>query len=178
MDMTGEQKIAAPRQVVWEALNDPEVLKACIPGCQSLEKLSDSEMKASVTLVVGPVKATFAGSVTLSEMDPPNSYLISGNGSGGVAGFAKGHAKVSLVDDGEGTILSYTAKADVGGKLAQLGGRLIDATSKKLAGEFFNKFGEIVGPQPEADAAASADAKAKGGWWKRWLGKKQDAASA
>lgn len=174
MDMTGEQKIAAPRQAVWEALNNAEVLKACIPGCQSLEKTSDTEMKASVTLAIGPVKATFAGNVTLSEMDPPTSYVISGQGSGGVAGFAKGHAKVSLADDGDGTMMTYVVKADVGGKLAQLGGRLIDATAKKLAGEFFAKFGSIVGPPPEADAAAGEEAKAKGGWWKSWLGKKQD----
>lgn len=175
MDMSGEQKIAAPRQAVWEALNDPEVLKACIPGCQSLEKTSDNEMKASVTLAVGPVKATFGGNVTLSEIDPPNSYVISGQGSGGVAGFAKGNAKVSLADDPDGgTLMTYVVKADVGGKLAQLGGRLIDATAKKLAGEFFAKFGAIVGPPPEADAAAAADAQAKGGWWKSWLGKKKE----
>ena len=174
MDMTGEQRIAAPRQDVWAALNDPDVLKACIPGCQSLEKLSDTEMKATVTLAVGPVKATFGGSVTLSEIDPPNSYVISGQGSGGVAGFAKGNAKVSLADDGDGTLMTYAVKADVGGKLAQLGGRLIDATAKKLAGEFFNKFSEIVGPAPEGETGAAAEAQAKGGWWKRWLGKKQD----
>ena len=173
MDMMGEQRIAAPRQAVWEALNNADVLKASIPGCQSLEKVSDTEMKASVTLAVGPVKATFGGNVTLSEMDPPNSYLISGQGSGGVAGFAKGQAKVSLADDADGgTILTYVVKADVGGKLAQLGGRLIDATAKKLSGEFFQKFGSIVGPPPDADAVAGAEASAKGGWWNRWLGKK------
>jgi len=173
MDMTGEQRIAAPRQDVWEALNDPEVLKACIPGCKSLEKTSDNEMKASVTLAVGPVKATFAGNVTLSEINAPTSYVITGQGSGGVAGFAKGQAKVNLADDGDGTLLTYTAKADVGGKLAQLGGRLIDATSKKLAGEFFQKFGEIVGPPPEATAGDAAEA-AKGGWWKSWFKKKEE----
>jgi len=102
--------------------------------------------------------------------------VISGQGSGGVAGFAKGNAKVTLADDGDGTLMTYVVKADVGGKLAQLGGRLIDATAKKLAGEFFAKFGAIVGPPPEADAAAAADAKAKGGWWKSWLGKKQGSA--
>ena len=176
MDMTGEQKIAAPRQVVWEALNDPEVLKACIPGCQSLDKLSDTEMKATVTLAIGPVKASFSGAVTLSEMDPPNSYVISGQGSGGAAGFAKGSAKVTLADDGDGTLMSYVVKADVGGKLAQLGGRLIDATAKKLAGDFFAKFGEIVGPPPPEEAAG-AEAP-KGGWWKRWLGKKKDEAAS
>lgn len=177
MDMTGEQKIAAPRQDVWEALNNPEVLKACIPGCQTLDKLSDTEMKATVTLAIGPVKASFTGNVTLSEIDPPTSYVISGQGSGGVAGFAKGQAKVSLADEPDGgTLMTYVVKADVGGKLAQLGGRLIDATAKKLAGEFFAKFGEIVGPAPEVAGEAGAD-KPKGGWWKRWLGGKQDGAA-
>jgi hypothetical protein len=177
MDMTGEQRIAAPRQDVWEALNDPEVLKACIPGCQTLEKVSDTEMKATVTLAVGPVKASFNGNVTLSEIDAPTSYVISGQGSGGVAGFAKGQARVNLADDGDATLMTYVVKADVGGKLAQLGGRLIDATAKKLAGEFFQKFGEIVGPQPEAGASA-AEEKPKGGWWKRWIGKDKDGGTA
>lgn len=176
MDMTGEQKIAAPRQAVWEALNDPEVLKACIPGCQSLEKLSDTEMKATVTLAIGPVKASFNGAVTLSDIDAPNSYVIAGQGSGGAAGFAKGSAKVSLADDGDGTLMTYVVKADVGGKLAQLGGRLIDATAKKLSGDFFRKFGEIVGPPPPEEAAGAEPPK--GGWWKRWIGKNKGEAAS
>ena len=168
MDMTGEQKIAAPRQTVWLALNDAEVLKACIPGCTALEKTSDTEMKAAATLSVGPVKASFTGNVTLSEIDAPTSYVISGHGSGGVAGFAKGSAKVVLADDGpEATLLTYTVKADVGGKIAQLGGRLIDQTAKKLAGEFFKSFSEVVGPH-----AADAEAvEKKKGFFKRLLGK-------
>jgi carbon monoxide dehydrogenase subunit G len=167
MDMTGEQRIAAPRQDVWEALNDTEVLKACIPGCKSLEKLSDTEMKATVTLAIGPVKASFAGDVTLSDIDAPNSYVISGQGSGGAAGFAKGQATVNLADDGDGTLMTYVVKADVGGKLAQLGGRLIDATAKKLANDFFRKFGEIVAPPAEGDGADAP----KTGFWKRWFKK-------
>lgn len=165
MDMTGEQHIAASRQKVWAALNDPAVLRQCIPGCQSLEKLSDTEMTAKVVLQVGPVKATFAGKVALSDIDPPNGYRITGEGSGGVAGYAKGGAVVRLSDDGAGTLLRYEAKADVGGKLAQLGGRLIDATSKKLTGEFFDRFGAIVGG---AQTGGAPPAK-KGGWLRRLL---------
>ena len=144
MDMSGEQRIEASVEKVWEALNDVDVLKASIPGCQSLEKTSETEMKAAVTLKIGPVKAKFKGEVELTNLNPPNSYTIVGEGKGGIAGFAKGGADVSLSEDGDGTILTYTAKADVGGKIAQLGSRLIDSTSKKLAGQFFEKFGEIV----------------------------------
>ena len=145
MDMTGEERIAASRATVWAALNDVEVLRQCIPGRETLEKQSDTEMTAKVKLQVGPVSARFSGKVNLSEIDPPNGYRIAGEGSGGTAGHAKGSALVRLVEDGDGTILRYEARADVGGKLAQLGGRLIDATAKKLAGEFFSKFGELVG---------------------------------
>ena len=170
MDMTGEQKIAAPRATVWHALNDAEVLKACIPGCTALEKTSDTEMKAAATLSVGPVKAHFTGNVTLSEIDAPTSYVISGQGSGGVAGFAKGSARVVLADDGPGaTLLTYAVKADVGGKIAQLGGRLIDQTAKKLAGEFFKSFGDLVGPEAPGDNAAVVEKKK--GFFKRMLGK-------
>ena len=126
MDMTGEERIAASREVVWAALNDVAVLKQCIPGCESLEKTSDTDMAAKVKLQVGPVRAAFTGKVTLSDIDPPNGYRISGEGQGGVAGYAKGGAVVRLVDDSAGTLLKYEAKADVGGKLAQLGGRLIE----------------------------------------------------
>jgi len=145
--MTGEQRIEASRDKVWAALNDPEALKASIPGCQSIEKLSDTELKATVTLKIGPVKASFAGKVTLSDLDPPKSYTISGEGAGGVAGFAKGGAKVRLEEDGAATILHYDVQAQVGGKIAQLGARLIDGTAKKLAGEFFTSFSKQFAPE-------------------------------
>jgi carbon monoxide dehydrogenase subunit G len=145
MDMTGTQRIEASRAAVWAGLNDVEILKQCIPGCESIEKVSDTEMNAKVTLKVGPVKASFAGKVTLSDLDPPNGYTITGTGSGGAAGFAKGSAKVRLAPDGAATILSYEVNAEIGGKLAQLGGRLIDGTAKRLAAEFFEKFGQTVG---------------------------------
>lgn len=141
----GTEHIAAPIDKVWQGLNDPTVLKACIPGCQSLEKKSDQEMAATVVLKIGPIKATFAGGVKLSNLDPPRSYTISGEGKGGVAGFAKGGADVTLAEDGpDATVLTYAAKADVGGKIAQLGSRLITSTSKKLAGEFFSSFAKTV----------------------------------
>ena len=155
MEMTGEYRIAAPRERVWQALNDPAVLQASIPGCDSIEKLSDTELTARVSLAVGPVKAKFSGKVTLSDLDPPNGYTISGEGQGGVAGFGKGGAQVRLEPDGEATILRYTATATVGGKIAQLGARLIDATAKKLADEFFSRFVAALEPAPmEAPAGA------------------------
>jgi carbon monoxide dehydrogenase subunit G len=168
MDMTGEERIAASREAVWAALNDVNVLKQCIPGCESLEKVSDTDMTARVKLQVGPVRAIFAGKVALSDLDPPNGYRISGEGQGGVAGYAKGGAVVRLLPDGAGTLLKYEAKADVGGKLAQLGGRLIDSTARKLAGEFFQKFGAVVGGAPvEAPGAAASAAPVKEGWFRR-----------
>ena len=166
MEMTGEYKISAPRQKVWEALNDPEILKTCIPGCQELNKESDTELSATVKSKVGPVSATFKGKVTLSDIDAPNGYKISGEGTGGVAGFAKGGAEVNLADDGDGTLLTYTATGQVGGKLAQIGSRLIDSTAKKMANEFFGKFAEVVGDAnaaPEASASAEATAPAAAG---------------
>lgn len=155
MEMTGSYRIAADRQTVWEALNDVDVLKACIPGCQDLQKLSDTEMTAKVVQKIGPVSATFTGKVTLSEFDAPNGYTISGEGQGGVAGFAKGGAHVKLTDDAEtpgGTVLHYDAKAQIGGKLAQLGSRLIDATARALADQFFAKFAAAVTAQAAAKA--------------------------
>ncbi len=141
----GEERIDAPVEKVWLALNDPEMLKECIPGCQSLERTSDNELAAKVVLKVGPIKATFAGEVTLTNLNPPHSYTISGEGKGGIAGFAKGGADVVLVEDGPNTtILKYSAKADVGGKMAQLGSRLMESTSKKLAGQFFSNLNEKV----------------------------------
>ena len=140
----GEERIAAPVETVWKALNDPAILKECIPGCESLEKTSENGLSATVVLKIGPIKATFQGEVTLENLNPPNSYTIRGEGKGGIAGFAKGGADVTLKPDGDGTILTYSAKADVGGKIAQLGSRLIASTSKKLAGEFFSTFGDVV----------------------------------
>lgn len=158
MEMTGEYKIPAPREKVWEALNDPEILKVCIPGCQEMSKESDTELSATVKSKVGPVSATFKGKVTLSDVDAPNGYKISGEGTGGVAGFAKGGAEVSLADDGDGTLLNYTATGQVGGKLAQIGSRLIDSTAKKMANEFFGKFAEVVAAENAApEAAQEAD---------------------
>ena len=155
MDMTGEYRISAPRQRVWEALNDPETLKAAIPGCEELTKLSDNEMEARVRAKVGPVSATFTGRVTLSELNPPASYKISGEGKGGAAGYAKGGANVSLAEDGTDTVLSYNAKADVGGKLAQIGSRLIQGTAKKMADDFFGKFSALVAQRYAAEAPAA-----------------------
>ena len=161
MEMTGEQLIPAPREKVWQALNDPEVLQASIPGCESLTKTSDTSFEAKVRAKVGPVSAAFTGAVTLSNIDPPNSYTISGEGKGGVAGFAKGGADVRLEDaEGGQTRLRYDVKAQVGGKLAQIGSRLIEGTAKKLAGEFFETFAQqVAGPVPAhaGDAHAHDD---------------------
>ncbi|GAC1486182.1 MAG: carbon monoxide dehydrogenase subunit G [Acetobacteraceae bacterium] len=153
MDMTGERRIPAPRQKVWDALNDTEVLRLCIPGCESLEKTSDTDLKATAAVKIGPISARFTGKVQLSDLDPPNSYRISGEGQGGVAGFAKGGANVHLSDDGDVTVLKYDVNAQVGGKIAQLGARLIDATSKQMADLFFNKFSAVVS-EPTGAAAA------------------------
>ncbi|MET3853265.1 carbon monoxide dehydrogenase subunit G [Rhizobium sp. OAE497] len=144
MDMTGEERITAPRDAVWAALNDPEVLKRCIPGCQTLEMKSPTELAASVKIKIGPVSATFNGEVTLSNINAPESYTISGEGKGGIAGFAKGGADVVLKEDGAETVLQYSAKAQVGGKIAQLGARLVDSTSQKLAQQFFADFNAAV----------------------------------
>lgn len=144
VNMDGEERIDAPIGRVWEALNDAEVLKACIPGCESLEKRSEHELAATVSLKIGPIKARFAGEVFLKNLNPPHSYTIEGEGKGGIAGFAKGGADVTLREEGGATILTYTAKADVGGKMAQLGSRLIQSTSKKLAGQFFSSFNKKV----------------------------------
>ena len=169
MKMNGEQRIPADRQTVWAALNDAGVLKRSIPGCKELDKLSDSEFAATVVAKVGPVKATFKGEVALSEIKPPHSYVISGQGKGGPAGFAKGAAKVRLTEEGEATVLSYQVDAQVGGKLAQIGSRLIDQTAKKMADQFFKKFAKEVsilsGAEPApaetaepAEAASEAEA--------------------
>jgi uncharacterized protein len=160
MNLSGEYRLPLPRETVWAGLNDPEILKQCIPGCDELVKNSDTELSAKVGLRIGPMTAKFTGKVTLSDLDPPNGYKIAGEGQGGVAGFGKGSAVVTLEDDGSGgTILRYTADSQVGGKMAQLGSRLIDATAKKLADEFFGKFAEIVAvPAAGAVSAPAHDA--------------------
>jgi uncharacterized protein len=145
MDMQGSERIEAPIDAVWNALNDPDVLRQAIPGCESLEKISDNSMVAKVVLKIGPIKAKFEGAVELQNLNPPRSYTISGEGKGGLAGFAKGGADVSLESDGpSATVLTYVVKAEVGGKIAQLGSRLIESTSKKLAAEFFSNFSAAV----------------------------------
>jgi uncharacterized protein len=145
MMMTGEVQLPAARQVVWEKLNDPEVLKACIPGCEELTKEGENGFRAVATTKVGPVKARFKGKVQLTDLDPPNGYKISGEGDGGVAGFAKGGATVALSDKDGGTLLTYNVEAQIGGKLAQLGQRLITGAAKKVADDFFRNFADQVG---------------------------------
>jgi carbon monoxide dehydrogenase subunit G len=194
MQITGNFHVPAPRARVWDALNDPEILRQCIPGCESLTRLSDNEFEGKVVSKIGPVKATFTGKVTLSDIDPPNGYTISGEGKGGVAGFAKGGAKVSLKDSDGGTTLDYVVDASVGGKIAQLGGRLIEATVAKTSEDFFGRFTEILTsgprsaiaeeiiseappaatPPPAAESAPVAPPPApavssKSGAWKWWV---------
>ena len=144
MTMTGEVQLAAAREVVWQKLNDAEVLKACIPGCEELNKTSDTEFQAVAVTKIGPVKAKFKGKVQLTDLDPPNGYRISGEGDGGIAGFAKGGATVALTDKGGGTLLTYNVEAQIGGKLAQLGQRLVNGAAKKLADDFFRNFAASV----------------------------------
>ncbi|MCU0838944.1 MAG: carbon monoxide dehydrogenase subunit G [Rhodospirillales bacterium] len=159
MQMSAQQTIDAPRDVVWQALNDPAILKQCVPGCEVLERISDDEMIAEVVAKVGPVKARFKGKIIFSDVDPPNGYRISGEGQGGAAGFAKGGATVVIDADGERTILKYDVDASVGGKLAQIGSRLIDATGRKFASDFFARFSAVVAPS-EAPVAAAGEAEA------------------
>ncbi len=175
MDMTGEQRIPAPQQVVCDALNDVDALKASIPGCKEVEKKSDTEFSALVQIAVGPVKATFKGEVTLSNIDAPNGYTLTGQGSGGAAGFGKGEAEVSLREEDGETVVSYTAHASVGGKLAQIGQRLIDSTAKKLTKQFFENFaahitaeqgpGEDLKEEAAPPAAAATQEAGQGVFW-------------
>jgi carbon monoxide dehydrogenase subunit G len=158
MDMTGERFIALPPQRVWEALNDPEVLKACIPGCDSVEKVSPTEYKVALTAAVGPVKARFAGKLTLSDVDPPHAYSLAFEGSGGAAGFGKGSSRVRLIAEDTGTRLTYTATATVGGKLAQVGSRLIDGVARKMTDDFFARFDRTL----QAAQVAAAGAPRRG----------------
>ncbi|MBV1699878.1 MAG: carbon monoxide dehydrogenase subunit G [Hyphomicrobiales bacterium] len=146
MTMNGEYQLPVPQQTVWEKLNDAAILKACIPGCEQLDKLSDTEMQAVATVKIGPVKAKFKGKVILSDLDPPKGYKISGQGDGGIAGFASGGATVKLEPKNGGTLLTYVVEAQIGGKLAQLGQRLVNGAAKKLADDFFQKFAAAVGP--------------------------------
>lgn len=160
MDLTGEQLIPASRQSVWNALYDPEVLRQCITGCETVTKTSETDFEASVQVKVGPVKARFKGKVSLNDLDPPNSCTLSGEAQGGVAaGFGKGSAKIELTDADPGiTRLSYTVNAQVGGKLAQIGARLIDGVAAKMADEFFAKFNQIVAAPGAATAPGAAAA--------------------
>lgn len=168
MEMTGEQLIPVPQAEVWRGLNDPEMLRACIAGCESIERVSDTEYRVAMVASVGPVKARFNGKLLLSDLNPPNSYSLSFEGSGGAAGFGKGGAQVSLKTEGAGTRLSYTAKASVGGKLAQVGSRLIDGVARKMADDFFTTFNEkLAGPaaKPAEASAAAARRKIHPAWW-------------
>jgi len=162
MEMTGEQFIPLPQQRVWEALNDPGILKACIPGCETIEKVSEFEYKVAMTAAIGPVKAKFNGKLLLSDLNPPHSYSLAFEGSGGAAGFGKGAAQVSLLPEGSGTRLTYKATASVGGKLAQIGSRLIDGVAKKMSDDFFTRFNRTVAPVPAAAAEQQREARKRG----------------
>src|SRR3984957_10230300 len=178
MTMTGEVTLPAERPKVWELLNDPEVLKSAIPGCQSLERTGENGFSAVVKMKIGPVSATFKGKVELTDIVPNVGYTIKGEGEGGIAGFAKGGAKVSLADAPAGTLLHYDVEATVGGKIAQLGSRLIDGVAKNMADKFFANFaaaatggvaqvGEADPATPSGNSEAAADAAPK----KSWLGR-------
>ncbi len=154
MEMTGERRLPAPRTRVWAALNDPDILKACIPGCRSLEATGDGGFRATAAVKIGPIATSFSGEVRLLDLVPPESYRIEGSGQGGPAGFARGGAAVTLAEDGSGTLLGYRVKAEVGGKIAQLGARLIDATARQMADQFFDNFAGAVAVSAAAEAPA------------------------
>jgi carbon monoxide dehydrogenase subunit G len=160
MEMSGEERIPASQADTWAALNDPETLKACVPGCESIERVSDEEFQVLMVARIGPVSAKFKGRLTLSDLNPPTSYSITFEGQGGAAGFGKGAAQVQLAPDGDATLLRYQVKASVGGKLAQIGSRLVDAAAKKISQDFFAAFGEKVGAQHEAGQAHAGEASA------------------
>jgi len=162
MDMSGEVRIPASQERVWAALNDPETLRQAIPGCETLTKASDTELEATARAKIGPVSARFKGKVTLSDLQPPHGYTLTGEGTGGAAGFAKGQAKVTLTPDGEGTLLHYTVKATVGGKLAQIGQRLIDGAAKKMADDFFEQLSALAAGTTAAAIDESQSQKAAG----------------
>ena len=158
MEMTGTQSLPVAQAVAWEALNDPEILKAAIPGCEQLDRISDTEFMAAVTVAIGPVRAKFKAKLSLSEVDVPNAYTIRFDGQGGAAGFGKGDARVQLLPDGQMTRLDYSVKANVGGKLAQIGSRLIDAAAKKMADDFFVRFtGELAARKPVAPTEGASE---------------------
>ncbi len=157
MEMTGEQLIPASQTEAWAALNDPAILKDCVPGCESIERTSENEYAVQMTARVGPVSAKFKGKMTLSNIQAPNSYSIAFEGQGGVAGFAKGSADVTLAAEGKDTRLSYKVKANVGGKLAQIGSRLVDAAANKVANDFFTAFNQKVARPQEGEGAAHHD---------------------
>lgn len=159
MEMNGEMVVPAPREVVWDALNDAEILKQAIPGAETVDRTSDTEFVATVAAKIGPVKAKFKGQVTLEDIDAPNGYTIKGEGKGGAAGFGKGEAKVALADHEDGTLLTYEASARVGGKLAQIGSRLVDGAAKKIADEFFVNFNAIMSEKSAADSAEAPAAE-------------------
>ena len=157
MEMKGEQLVPAPQADTWAALNDPEILKACVPGCESIERITDTEYTVMMTARVGPVAAKFKGKLTLADLNPPNSYSIAFEGQGGVAGFGKGGAQVQLAPEADGTRLTYQVKASVGGKIAQIGSRLVDAAARKLADDFFNAFNDKVASLHRAGAHEERD---------------------
>ena len=159
MDMTGERRIPAPRERVWEALNDPEMLRAAIPGCESVTRTADDAFEAKLSLKIGPMAAKFGAKVKLENVQAPSSYTITGEGNGGAMGFAKGGADVALEALGpEETLLRYAVKAQVGGKMAQLGARLIDSTAKQMSDQFFDRFAAAVAPPPPTEIPATAEA--------------------
>jgi len=160
MDMTGEERIPAKRDIVWEALNSPNVLRKCIPNCEKLEKKSPTEMTATVKVKLGPISTSFKADVTLTNLNPPESYTINFEGQGGIAGFAKGNSDVRLVEEGEETLLTYSIKAEVGGKLAMIGSRMIDSSSKKLAAQFFKKFNKLAAKRAAKAQSRGAVAQA------------------
>ncbi len=156
MDLTGRYLIPASPELVWDALNDPDTLRGCIPGCDSVEKISPTDFLATATLKIGPMKATFNGKIALTELDAPRRCVVRGEGQGGAAGFAKGEAEVLLADDGEGTVLTYAAKAQIGGKLAQIGQRLVDGAARQIADDFFGRFAAAL-TQRKTNAAEQQD---------------------
>jgi carbon monoxide dehydrogenase subunit G len=165
MEISGEQRIPLAQQQVWEALNNPDILKACIAGCESIERVSDNEYKVVMVATVGPVKAKFTGKLLLSDLNPPHSYSLAFEGSGGAAGFGKGGAQVKLAPAEGGTLLTYKATASVGGKLAQIGSRLIDGVARKMADDFFARFNSTVAPIASAPAPSPPRARVPGWLW-------------
>jgi carbon monoxide dehydrogenase subunit G len=166
MQMTGSRTVPASVEATWAALNDPEALKACIPGCESIERTSDTEFRVAMTARVGPVSAKFSGRIVLADLVPPTSYRLSFEGQGGAAGFARGEARVELASEQDGTRIDYTANAQVGGKLAQIGSRLVDAAAAKVADDFFARFVERLGGGVTAAVPVAESAAMRTLWWR------------